>query len=259
MPDIERLGALFLANIGLKSSDLVGVRHVQTRQLGEKLLLRTDGISLVVAMGPTPISAEHFNKAIPPYGSGAHQTALLSVIKHHEAHLTLTLKINRPIMAKAGQVLLHRAVQSIEREVNALGLLWGPTRRLWHKSELRPVLAADQPLELFLAPHFKTKGGRKSRLLEFINAPEILGHGLSLQYLGGAQQAAVAAGLAFARQYQTDTDMRGASTYAHDGATYRLLASQNSSRALGRDIAMFQVAQLGIPQVSKNIDIKTAA
>lgn len=217
-PDIDALGAVFMASIGLNGASLKGA---QKDHRASKLVLRTDPAMLLVAKSETPLGAAYFNNSIPPRISAAERSAFMAIISHHEAAITLKLRLNTPFDQDIS-TLLHQAVKAVSPKTNPLGLLWGPTQRLHQGGGMRDILESDAPMELFLAPVFKANGTRKTQIIDFAGARHILGFELCLHMIQISRQKAIDAGLAFASHCIKDPTFHTQRSFQHHGQTFRL-------------------------------------
>ncbi len=247
--DIDAVGAAFLASIGLKGAALKGA---QKSRGATKLVLHTDDTSLLVAKSKSPLGATHFSKSIPPLLSPAERSAFIAIISHHEAFITLTLRTDASHSGN-NSALLHQAVKAASCLTQPLGLLWGPTKRLHQGDAMRTILKSNAPLELFISPVFKQNGPRKTQIINFVGAQEILGFGLGLHMIQLSRQKAVDAGLAFADMCANDQTFHTRRSFQHNGQTFRLTHNDQY-------ISLIPVARFSkdIASIIKS-DAKTAA
>lgn len=247
--DIDSLSAAFFASIGLPPGSL---QKAFKDNDARKLVLQTEQCILTVATTDTPLGAEYFNKAIPPMLTAAERSAFISVIGGHEAAIFLKLE-PKTAMAGTSPILLHKAITTISRKTNLLGLLWGPTRRLHQRDGLHQILNTDTPMSLFLAPVQKTIGAKDLKVIEFPGARHLLGYDLSLHMGHLNSEQAVEAGLAFAQHCFENPDFQNQASFQHEGKTFRLLQQEGH-------ISLRPVAHFGSKALQAlESEVKTAA
>jgi len=251
--DIDVLGAAVLALLGENSDTLRAARKSGD---GQKLALRGRAISVLLAMSNTPIGAEHFSQAITPFASAAERAALIAIIGHHEAFITLKVRIHADQTSLAPE-LLFKGVTAISLASEPLGLFWGPTGRLHHGALLQTLADFKAPMELLLAASCKSVGHRGLCTVSFAGARKTLGFGLNLHVQPLDKQAGLKTGLAFARACIKNPATPMGRSFSHDGRTFRI------SHADGRaQVTLVPIAHVNLragQDFSNNNSVKSVA
>ncbi len=187
---------------------------------------------LTIGSSPTPLGAAAFARAIPPFSSAKRRAALMRVIAHHEAALSLRLYLRDPKAGFAGWPL-HRALAAVADELAPMGLLWGRHGVLFEGLEARRLLAQPEPTALFVAPRLISIGPRRLPAIRFEGARALLGLGVTLHLLEMDFHAARRLGLAFIAAALSDPALPYRQSFAHDGQGARI-----SHREGAPDIAL---------------------
>ncbi len=224
--DLETLAASVMSVIGETSETLKTARESGNRT---RLVLRSDTATIMLAKSCTPLGAEHFSRALDPFSTAAERAALVAIIGHHEAFVTLKLRPDAHHKITAPE-LLYLGVSEINRLVKPLGVLWGPNRRLHHGAGLPIIPKGQAPMQLLLAPCIRNVGPRRHAVLHFSGAHSALGFGLELQLASLDQDTAITAGLAFASACRTEKTTLVGRSFCHDGLTFRIAHASDGAR-----------------------------
>ncbi len=216
--DIDELAATFLAAIGETAGTLTSARKFKAQN---KLILTTTTARVMVSSSRTPLGAEHFDKAVPPFAKSYDRAAMLNIIAHHEAFVGLKLRFHAA-PRRSVSLTLHRALAALAGQTATMGALWGPTGRLHQGDSLKSILQSRLPMELFLAPRFHTTGPRKLPVLDFDGMDNVIGFNLRLHVIDIERENAVHTGLAFAKACFADHTLPKQKSFLFQGRVFRL-------------------------------------
>ncbi|HGG04841.1 MAG TPA: hypothetical protein ENK28_05230 [Aliiroseovarius sp.] len=216
--DVDELAATFLAAIGETAGTLTSARKFKAQN---KLILTTTTARVMVSSSRTPLGAEHFDKAVPPFAKSHDRAAMLNIISHHEAFLGLKLRFHSD-PRRSVSLTLHRAMAALAGQTATMAALWGPTGRLHHGDGFQSILQSRLPMELFLAPRFHTTGPRKLPVLDFDGMRNIAGFRLRLHVIDIERENAVQTGLDFARACFADQTLPQQKSFLFQDRVFRL-------------------------------------
>lgn len=188
--------------------------------------LEGSGIALTLAVHPAPLGAETFMGAIGAGASAPTRAALIGIVGHHRAHVTLGCAATGEGDAKDATTclrLLHLSAAALARTVPPLALYWTPTNRLHHGETMRAHLEADLPLGLFLDPRDRSMGPRRHPGLTVTGAEPWLGGALTIRIAAQGRDAAREAALAFVRAALADESADAMQGFDHENQHYRVV------------------------------------